>query len=292
MVANDRPKQKNAGSKMNKLVLQEKANDENSDFENNNNDDEQTINVEDDHVIMVEQNDDEEPSIDFYNTPDLSNDNDDTNETPEFVASVENHVDFATQTNDSDFMFNNLFVKKDYFENFYDEYLEFKFRVQSTLEDKLLLNNSNNSENLALKNKIVHLEQEIFNLKKQNEDLKNETKSHLKIIETLTKERPFDEDNSWQVASSKRKTNQLTASTHFASNNKDGNSNRILMRNSYDLLPIENNIENLEEDEEVTFTADAGKQKTRSNRMNRSSIKNDNRYDHNNHINQMLSLST
>ena len=56
------------------------------------------------------------------------------------------------------------------------------------------------------------------------------------------------------------------------------------MRNSYDLLPIENNIENLEEDEEVTFTADARKRKTRSNRMNKGSIKNDNRYDHNNHI--------
>ena len=77
----------------------------------------------------------------------------------------------------------NSFIKRDYFEDFYDEYLEFKYNVQSILDQQL--DNTSNSENETLKNKIIHLEQEIINLKKVNEDLKNDTKSHLKIIENF-----------------------------------------------------------------------------------------------------------
>ena len=85
----------------------------------------------------------------------------------------------------------NSFVKRDYFEDFYDEHLEFKYNVQSILDQQL--DNTSNSEN------------ETLNLKKVNEDLKNDTKSHLKIIETLSEGK--SRDNPWQATSSKRNTN-------------------------------------------------------------------------------------
>ena len=212
MVANDRPKRRNAGSNLNQLILKEKENDgvnvENDncneeqdkqnvipvdndeeepsiDFYNtpeSSNDKDDSNKEQDKQNVIPEDNDEEEPIIDFYNTPELLNDKDNSNKTTESLGS-KNHADFATQTNDMNLMLNS-FVKRDYFEDFYDEYLEFKYNVQSILDQQL--DNTSNSENETLKNKIIHLEQEIINLKKVNEDLKNDTKSHLKITETLS----------------------------------------------------------------------------------------------------------
>ena len=59
-------------------------------------------------------------------------------------------------------MLRNFYVKKDYFEDFDDEYLEFKFRVQSILEERnKQLDDISNSENEKLENEIVYLEEEI-----------------------------------------------------------------------------------------------------------------------------------
>ena len=101
MVANDTPIRRNAGSDMSKLILKEKENHKDIYIENiNNNVDEKTDNLEDEIVIPVNNleddvDDEEEPSIDFYDTPELSNNNG-TNENPELIARVKSHVDFST----------------------------------------------------------------------------------------------------------------------------------------------------------------------------------------------------
>ena len=281
MVANDRPKRRNAGSNLNQLILKEKEND-GVNVENDNCNEEQ-----DKQNVIPEDNDEEEPIIDFYNTPELLNDKDNSNKTTESLGS-KNHADFATQTNDMNLMLNS-FVKRDYFEDFYDEYLEFKYNVQSILDQQL--DNTSNSENETLKNKIIHLEQEIINLKKVNEDLKNDTKSHLKTTETLSEGKSID--NPWQATSSKRNTNRITTPTHLTANNnnnsnnkyyhKNGSTNEIpLHNNPYDILYVDdNNIENLEE-EEVTFNnTGSRKRKPRSNRINRVPVRNEQIYNNN-----------
>ena len=63
MVANDRPKQRNAGSNLNQLILKEKEND-GVNAENDNCNEEQ-----DKQNVIPIGNDEEEPSIDFYNMP-------------------------------------------------------------------------------------------------------------------------------------------------------------------------------------------------------------------------------
>ena len=75
-----------------------------------------------------------------------------------------------------------MFIRKDYFKSFYDEYLDFKYYVQSKLDGETQqIENKSDYENQVLKNKINHSEQEIINLRKISEDLKSDTKTHLKI---------------------------------------------------------------------------------------------------------------
>ena len=91
-----------------------------------------------------------------------------------------------------------MLIKKNYFENFCDEYLEFKYYVQSKLDsESQQIENKSDYKNQILKNKINHLVQEITNLKKINEDLK----SHLKMIEILSEGNPIDAP--WQTTLSK-----------------------------------------------------------------------------------------
>ena len=301
MVANDRPKRRNAGSNLNQLILKEKENDgvnvpvdndeeePSIDFYNtpeSSNDKDDSNKEQDKQNVIPEDNDEEEPIIDFYNTPELLNDKDNSNKTTESLGS-KNHADFATQTNDMNLMLNS-FVKRDYFEDFYNEYLEFKYNVHSILDQQL--DNTSNSENETLKKKIIHLEQEIINLKKVNEDLKNDTKSHLKIIENLSEGKSID--NPWQATSSKRNPNRITTPTHLTADNnsnnkyyhKNGSTIEIALHNNpYDILYVENNnIENLEEEEEVTFNnTGSRKRKPRSNRINRVPIRNEQIYNNN-----------
>ena len=53
-----------------------------------------------------------------------------------------------------------------------------------------------------LKIRLIAQSKKNFNLKKINEDLKSDTKSHLKIIETLSEGNPIDAP--WQTTLSKR----------------------------------------------------------------------------------------
>ena len=91
-------------------------------------------------------------------------------------------------------------MKKDNLESFYDECLQFKYYFQSKLDGETqLIENKSDYENQILKNRINHLEQENINSKNINEDLKNDTKSHLKIIETLLEGNPIEAP--WQTTS-------------------------------------------------------------------------------------------
>ena len=66
-----------------------------------------------------------------------------------------------------------MFVRKSYSEDFYDEYLEFKYHAQSQIGKE----NNYIQEKHDLSNKISSLEQEVTYLKKINDDLKSEAKT-------------------------------------------------------------------------------------------------------------------
>ena len=69
-------------------------------------------------------------------------------------------------------MCSKLFIKKDYFENFFNEYLEFKYYVSSKLDGETQqIESKSDYEKQILKNKINHVGQEIVKFKKINEDL-------------------------------------------------------------------------------------------------------------------------
>ena len=95
--------------------------------------------------VVFEPDIEDKPNIDFYNSPEVLNDEyepsidfDDTLKLP----IINNVVDCATQTSNEKSLCSKLFIKKDYFENFYDE-------------NQILKNNNN------------HLEQKIINLRKK-----------------------------------------------------------------------------------------------------------------------------
>ena len=195
MVANERGKRKNALSKLTKLVSKEKETDD--DFESADSKDKNSVIGNSIQNVVFEPDIEDESNIDFYNTSKVLNDkaepsSSDFNDKPELPI-ISNEVDCTAQTNNNKSLCSKLFLRKDYFESFYDKYLEFKYYVQSKLDGETQqTENKGDHENQILKNKINHLEEEIINLKKINEDLKSGAKSHLKIIETLSEENPID----------------------------------------------------------------------------------------------------
>ena len=88
-----------------------------------------------------------EPSIDFNDAPKL--------------PIMNNVVECTTQTSNDKRLCSKLFIKKDYFENFYNEYLEFKYYFQSKIDGETQqIENKSDYESQILKNKIKHLEQQ------------------------------------------------------------------------------------------------------------------------------------
>ena len=152
-------------------------------------------------------------------------------------------------------MCSKLFIKKDYFENFYNEYLQFKYYVQSRLEGETQqIENKSDYENHILKNKINHLVQKIITLKKITEDLK----SHLKMIETLGK--PIDAPR--QTTSSKIINNSnRTILPTCKFNNK--NPNDISLNNPYEIIYVDDTCE--QEVDIITETTETKRRKVRSN---------------------------
>lgn len=89
------------------------------------------------------------------------------------------------------------YVKQEQFETFFEMFLEFRNAVDDKLE---------NLENLSetkktLETKIKLLEYEVENLKKENKNLQDDSKSYLKIIDTLAEGRNIDAP--WQTTTSR-----------------------------------------------------------------------------------------
>ena len=132
----------------------------------------------------------------------------DFNDTPKLPI-INNAVDFATPTSNNMSSCSKFFIKKDYFVNFYNENLEFRYYVQSKLDGETQqMENKSDYETQIIKDKINYLEQEIINLKKINEDLRSHIKSQFKIIETLSERNPVYAH--WQTTFSQRIGNYFT----------------------------------------------------------------------------------
>ena len=170
-------------------------------------------------------------------------------------------------------------MKKDNLESFYDEYLEFKYYFQSKLDGGTqLIENKSDYENQILKNRINYLEQENINSKNINEDLKNDTKRHLKIIETLLEGHPIEAP--WQTTSSKRISNfDRTILPTCKFNNK--NPSDISLHNPYEILYVDDTSE--QEVDTITDTTETKRRKVRNNRINRVSVRKEQRYDDSDH---------
>ena len=275
MVANERPKQKNAESKLTKLVSKEKESDDN--FRSAGSKDVVENSTQN---IVFELDIEDKPNIDFYNTSKVPNNkaeprSSDFNDIPELPI-ISNVVDCTTQTSNNKSLCSKLFMRKDYFESFYDEYLEFKYYVQSKLDGETQqTENKSDHKNQILKNKINHLELEIINLKKINKDLKSDSKSHLEIIETLSEGNPIDAP--WQTTSSTRVNNSnRTIIPTRKVNNK--NLNDISLHNPYEILYVDDTGE--QEVDKFTDTTETKRQKVRSNRINRVSVRKEQTYYH------------
>ena len=162
---------------------------------------------------------------------------------------------------------------KDYFESFYGEYLEFKSKLGGKIQQ---IENKSDYENQILKNKINHLEQEIINLKKINEDLKSDTKSHLKMTETLSEGNRIVAP--WKTNSFKRINNSnRTILPACKVNNK--NPSGISLHNPYEILDDTSE----QEVDTITDTTETKRRKVRSNRINRVSVRKEQRYDDSDH---------
>ena len=200
MAANERLTWKNARSKLTKLASKWKESGNHVESASSK---EEVVSIDNNSTQNVAfQSDIEgEPNIDFNNTFEVPNLEDepsiDFNDAPKLPI-INNVVNCATETSNNKSLCSKLFIKKNYFENFCDEYLQFKYYVQSKRDsESQQIENKSDYKNQILKNKINHLVQEIINLKKINEDLK----SHLKMIETLSEGNPIDAP--WQTTSSK-----------------------------------------------------------------------------------------
>ena len=286
MVANERGKRKNALSKLTKLVSKEKESDD--DFEIADSKDKNSVIGNSIQNVVFEPDIEDESNIDFYNTSKVLNDkaepsSSDFNDKPELPI-ISNEVDCTAQTSNNKSLCSKLFLRKDYFESFYDKYLEFKYYVQSKLDGETQqTENKGDHENQILKNKINHLEEEIINLKKINEDLKSGAKSHLKIIETLSEENPIDAP--WQTTSSRRVNNSnRTILPTRKVNNK--NLNDISPHNPYEMLYVDDTSE--QEVDTDTDTTETKRRKVRSNQINRVSVRKEQTYYHQMNVPQKI----
>ena len=128
------------------------------------------------------------------------------------------------------------YVKMETFETFYETFLEFRYFVDAKFESYKEENAEmikRNEKQISLETKVKLLENEIKILRKTNEDLKDEAKSHIKIIESLAEGKVIDAP--WQTSSSKNtKTNTPTT-------RKFSNVNSLPLHNSYEVLHIEEN---------------------------------------------------
>ena len=85
-----------------------------------------------------------------------------------------------------------LFMRKDYFESFNDILTLNTMFSQKVMVKPNKLKVKKIMKTKFLKIRLITWKQEIINLKKINEGLKSDTKSHLKILETLSEGNPTD----------------------------------------------------------------------------------------------------
>ena len=126
-------------------------------------------------------------------------------ETPVRKAKISN------QSNDKIDMSAKLkeYVKTDTFETFLEMFLEFRYTVDTKFE-KYFQENEKETKT-TFETKVEILENEIKILQKQNQELKQESKSYLKIIETLVEGTHIDAP--WQTVSSKSNANKTALKT-------------------------------------------------------------------------------
>lgn len=98
------------------------------------------------------------------------------------------------------------YVKNDTFDTFYEMFLEFRYSVDSKFEK--YFNENETETKTTYETKIKLLENEIKMLQKENQDLKQESKSHQKIIETLVEGKNIDAP--WQKVSRRSNSNKTT----------------------------------------------------------------------------------
>ena len=98
-------------------------------------------------------------------------------------------------------------MKHDTFKTFYDTFLEFRHAVDSKFENYL----QENELKTNYETKIKLLENDIRNLRKENHELQNESKSYLKIIETLAEGKHIDAP--WKSVSSNRSNSKIVTSS-------------------------------------------------------------------------------
>ena len=124
-------------------------------------------------------------------------------ETPVRKAKISN------QSNDKIDMSAKLkeYVKTDTFETFFEMFLEFRYSVDTKFE-KYFQENEKETKT-TFETKVEILENEIKILQKQNQELKQESKSYLKIIETLVEGTHIDAP--WQTVSSKSNANKTAS---------------------------------------------------------------------------------
>ena len=275
MGVNERPKRKNAGSKMTAIVSKEKEIDGNDIHETSSSDSNKTTEA----IIYPDDNEDE-PHIGIFQTPKIPDEtteaiirpDDSENEphvgifqTPAEIPDAEeviinNLVDCSTQTSFEIILDSHMFVRKSYFEDFYDEYLEFKYHVQSQIDKE----NNYIQEKHDLSNKISSLEQEVTYLKKINNHLKSEANSPLHIIKSLSEGN--ETDAPWQTTSSNgyKRTNE---------NNYTRKDDNTCFKN----IPVRNSNESLYVDDTqeleilVNRSTETQRRKPRSNRINKIS---------------------
>ena len=126
-------------------------------------------------------------------------------ETPVRKAKISN------QSNDKIDMSAKLkeYVKTDTFETFFEMFLEFRYTVDTKFEKYFQENEKETKK--TFETKVEILENEIKILQKQNQELKQESKSYLKVIETLVEGTHIDA--SWQTVSSKSNANKTALKT-------------------------------------------------------------------------------
>ena len=258
MGVNERPKRKNAGSKVTAIVSKEKEIDCNDIHETSSSDSNKTT-----EAIIRPDDSENEPHVGIFQTP---------AEIPDAEEVIINNlVDCSTQTSYEIILASNMFVRKSYFDDFYDEYLEFKYHVQSQIDKE----NNYIQEKHDLSNKISSLGQEVTCLKKINDDLKSEANSHLHIIKSLSDGNKIDAP--WQTTSS----NGYKRANENNYTRKDDNTCfiNIPVRNSYESLHVD---DTQELEIIVNHSTETQRGKPRSNRINKISSRNDKSYNYRN----------